>query len=102
MRIYIGECDQWHGKSLYVAIVQEARKRGLAGATVAKGVMGFGAHSVVHRQRVFSLSQDAPVVVEIVDTDEKIRAFLPVLDDMIVEGMITTSEVEVITIASGT
>ena len=97
IRIYIGESDQWHAKSLYMAIVQEARKHGLAGATVARGIMGFGAHSVVHETRLFSLSQDRPVVVEIVDTDEKIRSFIPVLDAMIHEGMITTSEVEIVT-----
>jgi uncharacterized protein len=96
VRIYIGECDQWHGKSLYLQIVQAARKQGLAGATVARGIMGFGAHSVVHETHMLSLSQDRPVVIEIVDTDEKIRSFLPVLDEMIGEGLITTSEVEIV------
>lgn len=97
LRIYIGESDQWRGKSLYVAIVQEARKRGLAGATVARGVMGYGAHSAIHQPHIFTLSKDLPVMIEIVDSDEKIRAFLPLLDDMVQEGMVTTSEVEVIT-----
>lgn len=96
VRIYIGESDQCRGKALYVAIVQEARKRGLAGATVARGIMGYGAASVIHEPHLFRLSNDLPVVIEIVDTDEKIRAFLPVLDDMVQEGMITTSEVEII------
>lgn len=96
VRIYIGESDQWHGKPLYAAIVQEARKHQLAGATVARGIMGFGARSVVHEPHLFSLSQDRPIVVEIVDSDEKIREFLPVLDGMIGDGMITTSAVEVI------
>lgn len=96
IRIYIGENDRCNGKSLYVAIVQEARKRGLAGATVTRAIMGFGAHSVVHEPHLFSLSQDRPVVIEIVDTDDKIEAFLPVLDEMIGEGMITTSRVEII------
>ena len=101
LRVYIGESDRCNGKSLYVAIVQAARKHGLAGATVARGIMGFGARSVVHKQHLFSLSQDAPVVVEIVDTDEKIQAFLPILDGMIQDGMITTSEVEIVRYRSG-
>jgi PII-like signaling protein len=94
VRIYIGENDTWQGRRLYTAIVEEARRHGLAGATVALGIMGFGAHSVVHRVR--PLSHDRPVVIEIVDTDEKIHSFFPVLDEMISEGMITTSDVEVI------
>ncbi len=101
VRIYIGESDRWRGKNLYIAIVQEARKRGMAGATVARGIMGFGAHSVVHETHLFSLSQDRPVVIELVDTDEKIREFLPCLDEMITEGMITTSEVEIVTYRAG-
>lgn len=97
VRIYIGTSDQWHGKPLYAAIVQEARKRGLAGATVARGIMGYGAHSAIHEPHLFSLSSDLPVVIELVDGEEKIRAFLPLLDEMVKEGMITTSEVEIIT-----
>ena len=96
VRIYIGESDQWHGRPLYTAIVQEARKRGLAGATVAKGIMGYGARSAIHEPHLFRLSSDLPIVIEIVDTDEKIEAFLPCLDEMVSEGMITTSEVEII------
>lgn len=96
VRIYIGESDQWHGRPLYAAIVQEARKRGLAGATVARGIMGYGAASVIHEPHLFRLSNDLPVVIEIVDTDEKVQAFLPCLDELVHEGMITTSEVEII------
>ena len=96
VRIYIGENDQWHGRPLYAAIVQEARKRGMAGATVARGIMGYGAHSAIHEPHLFCLSHDLPVVVEIVDTDEKVRQFLPCLDEMVQEGMITTSAVEII------
>jgi uncharacterized protein len=77
VRFYIGENDQWHGRPLYTAIVQEARKRGMAGATVARGIMGYGAHSAIHEPHLFSLSHDLPVVAEIVDTDEKVRQFLP-------------------------
>ena len=96
VRIYIGENDQWHGRPLYAAIVQEARKWGMAGATVARGIMGYGAHSAIHEPHLFSLSHDLPVVVEIVDTDERVQQFLPCLDEMVREGMITTSEVEII------
>jgi PII-like signaling protein len=101
VRIYIGSSDQWQGRPLYAAIVQEARKRGLAGATVARGIMGYGAHSAIHEPHLFSLSSDLPIVIEIVDSDENIRAFLPCLDEMVQEGMITTSEVEVIKYSRG-
>ena len=101
VRIYIGASDQWHGKPLYAAIVQEARRRGMAGATVARGIMGYGAHSAIHEPHLFQLSGDLPVVIEIVDTDEKIRAFFPCLDEMVKEGMITTSEVEIIKYSKG-
>ena len=101
VRIYIGTNDQWHGKPLYAAIVQEARTRGLAGATVARGIMGYGAHSAIHEPHLFRLSGDLPVVIEIVDSDEKVRAFLPCLDEMVQEGMITTSEVEIIKYSKG-
>lgn len=96
VRIYMRERDQWHGKPLYAAIVQEARKHKLAGATVARGIMGFGARSVVHEPHLFSLSQERPIIVEIIDSNEKIQKFLPVLDNMMDIGMVTTSEVEVI------
>lgn len=101
VRVYIGESDRWRGKNLGTAIVQEARRRGLAGATVIRGIMGFGGHSVVHEAHLLSLSQDRPLVIELVDTPEKIEAFLPVLDEMVTEGMITTSQVEVITYRAG-
>lgn len=101
VRIYISEGDQWRGKVLYAAIVQEARKRGLAGATVARGVMGYGAHSAVHEAHHFEPHALLPVVVEIVDTAEKIAAFLPCLDEMVQEGMITTSEVGIVRYSKG-
>ncbi len=97
VRVYIGDHDQWQGKTLYVAIVQEARKHALAGATVTRGIIGFGAHSVIHEQHAFHFSDERPVVVEIVDSEEKVRAFLPCLDQMVREGMVTTSEVVVTT-----
>ena len=96
VRIYLGSSDEWHGKALYVAIVQEARRRGLAGTTVMRGVMGFGARSVIHEPHVFSFSTDLPIVVEIVDSPEKVRAFLPCLDEMVQEGMITISDCDIV------
>jgi len=96
LRIFIGESDRYGGRPLYEAIVLEAKKRGLAGATVFKGFMGFGAHSRIHSAKVLQLSQDLPVMVEIVDSEEKIRDFLSVLDGMVREGLVTLEKVEVI------
>jgi PII-like signaling protein len=96
LRIFIGESDRHGGRPFYEAIVLEARKRGLSGASVFKGFMGFGAHSRIHSAKVLQLSEDLPVMVEIVDTEEKIRDFLPVLDGMVREGLITLEKVEVI------
>jgi PII-like signaling protein len=96
LRIFIGESDRYGGRPLYEAIVLEAKKRGLAGATVFKGFMGFGAHSRIHSAKVLQLSEDLPVMVEIVDTEEKIRDFLSVLDGMVREGLVTLEKVEVI------
>lgn len=84
------------GRPLYEAIVLEAKRQGLAGATVFKGFMGFGAHSRIHTAKVLQLSEDLPVMIEIVDTEEKIRAFLPVLEGMVKEGLVTLEKVEVI------
>src|SRR5437016_12753165 len=80
LRIFVGEADHWHGKPLYEAIVLEARKRGMAGARVIKGFMGFGAHSRIHTAKLLERSQDLPIVVEIVDAPEKIEAFVPGLE----------------------
>jgi uncharacterized protein len=96
LRIFIGEADRWHGAPLYQAIVEEARKQGLAGATVWKGFVGFGAHSRLHTATVLRLSTDLPVVIEIVDSAEKVEAFLPHLDGMVKEGLVTVERVEVI------
>ncbi len=97
LRIFIGESDHFGGKPLYEAIVQEARKRGMAGATVLRGLAGFGAHSRVHTAKILRLSEDLPLVVEIVDTPEKIEELLPKLDEMIDEGLVTLERVRVIT-----
>ncbi|MCS7058483.1 MAG: DUF190 domain-containing protein [Meiothermus sp.] len=96
LRIFIGEADHWHGKPLHEAIVLEARRLGLAGASVFKGFQGYGAHSRIHSAKVLQLAEDLPVLVEIVDTEEKIREFLPALDRMVQEGLVTLEKVEVI------
>jgi PII-like signaling protein len=97
VRIFIGENDRLHGKPLYEAIVSRAREEGLAGATVLRGLMGFGAASRIHTAKVLRLSEDLPIVVEIVDRSEKIEAFLPALDDMVGDGLVTLERVQVIT-----
>jgi hypothetical protein len=96
LRIYIGELDKWHHHPLYEAIVLKARKMGLAGATVLRGPMGFGAHSHLHTAKILRLSEDLPVIVEIVDKGEKIDAFLPEMDKMVRDGLITLEKVHVI------
>ena len=95
LRIFIGEGDKYHGKPLYEVIVQEARKRDFAGATVLRGFLGFGANSRIHTSKVLRLSEDLPVVVEIVDSEEKIEAFLPELDEIISDGLVTPEKVRV-------
>jgi len=101
LRIFIGESDKHDGKPLYEAIVVAARKDGLAGATVFRGVMGFGAHSRVHTSKILMLSEDLPMVVEIVDATEKIEAFLPVLDNMMAEGLVTVERAKVLVYRPG-
>jgi PII-like signaling protein len=96
LRIFVGESDQWHGRPLYEAIVELARREGLAGATVLRGIEGFGAHSRVHTSRILRLSEDLPVVIEIVDRSEQIDGFLPLLDEMVGEGMVTLEKVRTI------
>ena len=96
LRIFIGESDHWNGKPLYEAIVLKVREQGLAGATVLRGIMGFGADSRMHTAKVLRLSEDLPIVVEIVDKPEQIAKVLPLLDEMVTEGMITTEKVHII------
>jgi PII-like signaling protein len=96
LRIFCGESDTWHGKPLYEEIVKRAREAGLAGATVLRGIEGFGAHSRLHTARILRLSEDLPVVIEMVDRADRIEALLPSLDEMIGEGLITQEKVEVI------
>jgi PII-like signaling protein len=96
LRIFVGERDRWKGQPLYTAIVEMLRKRGFAGATVFKGIEGFGGHAVVHAARVIDLSTDLPILIEVVDAEDKIRAVLPTLEEMIREGLVTVETVEVI------
>jgi PII-like signaling protein len=97
LRVFLDESDAWEGQPLYAAIVQRARAEGLAGATVLRGLMGFGANSLIHApSRNTSLPEDMPIVVEIVDKAEKIKKFIPVLDMMVREGLITLEKVTVI------
>jgi hypothetical protein len=96
VRIFIGESDTWHGNPLYQAIVQRARAEGLAGATVVRGIEGFGAKSHLHTSRILRLSEDLPLVIEIVDTDERIEALLPILDEMVEDGMVTIERVQIL------
>ena len=96
LRIFVGETDKHGHIPLYEAIVLKARETGLAGATVLRGVMGFGRHSVMHTAKILRLSEDLPLIVEIVDSLENIERFLPILDTMVLEGLVTLEQIRVI------
>lgn len=96
LRIFIGESDRWHGKPLHLALIEKAREQGLAGATVLRGIEGFGANSVIHATRFLDLSTDLPIVVEIADSEEKINAYLEAVSEMVQEGMATLERVRVV------
>ena len=96
MRIHIGESDKWHGKPLYEAIVQLLRKEGFSGVTVLRGVAGYGGSSVYHTDKILRLSQDLPIILEVVETTERIDQILPRLDGMVEGGLITLEKVRVI------
>jgi uncharacterized protein len=96
LRIFIGESDKWHGRPLYEAIVLKARELHLAGATVLRGPMGFGASSRLHTAKILRLSEDLPMVIEIVDSQEKIDELLPHIESMVTEGLVTLERVQVI------
>jgi PII-like signaling protein len=96
LRIFVGESDKVGHRPLYEAIVLKARERGLAGATVLRGLMGYGKNSILHTAKILRLSEDLPMVIEIVDSLEKVEAFLPELDGMITDGLVTLERVRVI------
>jgi hypothetical protein len=96
LRIFIGESDRWHHQPLYEAIVLKARELGLAGATVLRGPMGFGANSRLHTAKILRLSEDLPIIIEIVDSEEKVNLLLPKLDEMITDGLVTLEDVRVL------
>jgi PII-like signaling protein len=100
-RIFIGEGDKIHGKSAYIAIVEEARRRSIRGATVLRGIMGYGAGSRIHTAAVLRLSEDLPIVVELVDEEARIRGFLPWLEEVLGGGLVTLEKVEVLRYESG-
>ena len=102
LRIFIGESDRWEHKPLYEAIVLRARELHLAGATVTRGLMGFGQTSRLHTAKILRLSMDLPLVVEIVDSEEKINAFLPELEKMVGGGLVTMEQVKVVAYRGGT
>ena len=96
LRVFIGEADRWHQKPLYEAIVLKARELQMAGATVLRGSMGFGAKSHLHTARILRLSEDLPIVIEIVDRKEKIDELLPHIDEMVTDGLVTLERVQVV------
>lgn len=96
MRIFIGESDKYHGRPLYEVLLQRLREKGFAGATVLRGVAGFGASSTVHTEKILRLSLDLPLIVEVVETEEAIQAILPDLDEMIGGGLITLERARVL------
>ena len=101
LRIFIGESDHWRGKPLYEAIILKARELGIAGATMLRGMMGYGAASRIHTAKILRLSEDLPVVIEVVDSAEKIELLLPLIDEMVQEGLVTLEKVRVIHYRSG-
>jgi uncharacterized protein len=96
LRIFIGESNRWHHQPLYEALVLKARELGLAGATVLRGPMGYGANSRLHTAKILRLSMDLPMVIEIIDTEEKINLLLPHLDEMVLEGLVTLEDVQIL------
>ncbi len=95
-RIFIGESDKWHHQPLYMALVERLRKEGFAGATVFRGVAGFGAKSVLHTSRVLRLSEDLPMVIEVVDTAERMERLAEILEEMVTEGLVTIEKARVL------
>jgi hypothetical protein len=102
VRIFIGESDKWHHRPLSMALLERLRKEGFAGATVFHGVAGFGARSVLHTSHLLRLSEDLPVVIEVVDTPDHIDRLVPILDEMVSEGLVTLEKARVLKYAPGT
>ncbi|HLH34384.1 MAG TPA: DUF190 domain-containing protein [Alloacidobacterium sp.] len=102
MRIFIGESDRWQQKPLHEQLVNAMRANDLAGVTVDRGILGYGAHRRVHRDKPFHLSHDASIVLTVVDTEEKLKAFLPIVDEMVQEGLVVLSDVDIIKYAHRT
>ncbi len=96
MRIYIGESDRWHDQSLYEALLRAMRANDLAGATVYRGILGYGAHRRVHKEKPLHLSHDCSIMLSVIDTEEKLQAFLPLVDQMVQEGLVVLSDVDII------
>lgn len=96
IRIHFGEDDKWKDKPLYRAIIEKCRELDIAGATVFRGIEGYGASTLIHRSHLLTFSSDAPVMVSVIDSEEKVRQLIPYLDEMVDEGLIAMSEVEVI------
>ena len=96
MRIFIGESDRWHGKPLHEALVKAMRAHDLAGATVYRGILGYGAHRRVHKEKPLHLSHDCSIMLSVIDTEEKLKAFLPIVDQMVQEGLVVFSDVDII------
>ena len=101
VRVFIGESDRWQHQNLSTALLERLRKDGFAGATVFRGVAGFGAKSVLHTSHLLRLSEDLPVVIEVVDTKEQIDRLMPILDEMISEGLVTMEKVHVLKYQAG-
>jgi PII-like signaling protein len=96
MRIYIGENDKWNGKPLYEAIINGLRSNDIAGVTVYRGILGYGANRRIHKDAALSLSHDRPILLSVVDTEDKLKAFMPVLDQMVQQGVVVLSDVDII------
>lgn len=101
VRIFIGESDRWHHRPLADALLERLRKEGFAGATIFRGVAGFGARSVVHTAHILRLSEDLPIVIEVVDTEEHVQRLVPILDEMVSEGLVTLEKARVLKYAPG-
>ena len=101
VRIFIGESDRWHHQALHVALLERLRREGFAGATVTRGIAGFGAHSVIHTAHILQLSEDLPVVIEVVDSEAEVERLKPILDEMVTEGLVTIEKVTVLRYSPG-